>query len=180
MNNPRPPLSTHSLWLLSEDAEISDLQKMIDDLATRYKIRPFRVHMSLLGSLGTKSERLMIERAEKISEAFDPFEVEIIGIGTRNLHLQSVFLTCAPNPELVRMNQMALNLFKQDPMSPYLPHWSVIYGDLDIEQKRNARAIIEDAWSFPTTVLVSEMAVIKAEGHPDEWKITRRIPLQVG
>lgn len=180
MSDLKPPLTGYSLWFMAQESDHRTLQNLIEYLADHAGTRPFDAHATLIGLLEMTDEQAVLQGAQLLASTADPFEVEIIGSGSRDKHFQSLFLTCVPSPPALGLNSAARTHFHHENDPPFMLHWSAVYGDLQLTMKRARKNDIEQRLSFPLMVKVTEIAAINCTGFPDEWKIIQRFPLKKG
>lgn len=175
----KPPLQGYALWLVAEEKEQQSLQQLVDQLANSYKTHGFSAHATLLGLLDkTWAEVDEIKKISKdIANSFSGIAAEIVGVGMRQIYFQSVFLPVVPATELVAMNLLARKLlaYKNDP--PFMPHWSMVYGDLDEATKKAIVNEIINQRQFPHVVPIRQLALVDVHGYPNEWKVIEQYPL---
>lgn len=174
----KPPLTGYALWLEAREPEQQFLQSLVDDLAREYNTRPFGAHATLLGLLdkGEADLDTIGKACEEIASEYRGVVTEIVGVGIRNMHFQSVFLLVAPSKDLVAMNHRARALLGHEDDPPFMPHWSAVYGDPDRRmQEFIARELINRV-TLPRVVTVSNIALVDVQGYPDEWKVVKQYP----
>jgi 2'-5' RNA ligase len=176
----KPPLKGYALWFMVDDESHKTLQQLVDDLARSFDLRPFEFHATLIGLLDHKPDQLPLirEMTSRLARMERPFNLEIVGIGQRDQHFQSVFLPVVSNREALNLNTGARIKFqKPDEANPFFPHFSAAYGDLEPVTKAAIRTVMHDRLTFPMSVNITSLAIVDVHGYPDEWKIVDRIPL---
>lgn len=178
----KPPLTGYSLWLEAREPEQRFLQLLVYDLAREYSTRPFGAHATLLGLLDKREADLdtIGQACEKITSEFRGVVTEIIGVGTRDMYFQSVFLLVAPSEDLVVMSRRARTLLGHESDPPFMPHWSALYGDLDRRAKALIARELVTKLELPRVVAINNVALVDVRGYPDEWKIIQRYPFTGG
>jgi hypothetical protein len=177
MTDLKPPLTGFSLWFMTSGEHRAFLQSLIQELSAIYQTPAFEAHATLIGLLEREDESVVMAGARELARVGAPFEIEIIGTDIRDHYFQSVFLTCAPAPEAVRLNARARSLFHHEDDPPLMLHWSAVYGDLDAVVKQTIKHNIDSRLSFPRRVPVAELAVVNTKGYPPDWNIVQRFPL---
>lgn len=171
----KPPFKDmYSLWLMPDKTSDNRLQGMIDHLAERLGTEKFASHMTLLGGLtaATQPEVMHVyETADRFIKiaATEPLEVELIGVGMRDMYVQSLFLLAAPTEGLMGLYEEAKLAFGLSGGSPFMPHASLVYGDLSYQRKVPAVEYIHQAFDFPLTVTFDRVALFDCNGMPSDW-----------
>jgi len=176
MSDLKPPLQGYSIWFEAKEDDQQFLQSLMDDLAREYGTRAFTAHATLIGLLEKKPSDLSVikQACLELAGSYRDITTEIIGIGMRNAHLQSVFLPVAPNDDLVAINQEIGALLGHEADPPYMPHWSAVYGDLDTSAKHAIVQKLLKRITFPKTVAITAITLVDVSGYPNEWKIVER------
>lgn len=164
MSNP------YSVWLIpeSDSSAYRSLNKLISQNAQTYPDAPdFRPHVTVVG--GIRMDRdLVEERTQKISDNYDPFEIDFIDTSCSTTNHQCVFLLVAPSIELLSLNQRAVQMLEQN-NSMYVPHLSLIYSDMSLEDRIEATRSIDLA-SLPNSVEIDTIAVVDTSGPVSDWE----------
>ncbi len=174
----KPPLTGFALHFTPSGKELELLQGLIDMLVQKYNVPPFDAHVTLLPLLDIKDQEAVFAGVEKLAASEHSFSIETIGVGMRNQYFQSVFLTCVPAPEVIRLNTLGRQHFYGQDGPPMMPHWSMVYGDLDVATKQAIKRDIEEHLTFPFLVPITEIAVLSAQGSEKDWKYIQRFPLR--
>ncbi|MEX1997539.1 MAG: 2'-5' RNA ligase family protein [Candidatus Andersenbacteria bacterium] len=175
----KPPLKGYSLWLEAKKSDQQFLQSLVDSLAQEHGVRSFGAHATLIGLLdkGPSDLATIAQACEEIASGYRDVTSEIIGVGIRDMYFQSVFLLVTPTKDLVDMNQKARTLLGHESDSPFMPHWSALYGDITRHQKDAVAQRLITEVSFPHVVTINNIALVDVQGYEDEWKVVRRYPM---
>jgi len=174
----KPPFKdVFSLWLMAKEDEHRIWEVLISQLARENETARFAPHMTLLGlpdqpSTQPQVNELLI-RGERLAQRLLDYPrttaVEFVGIGSRNSYIQSLFLMGVPTRTLMDWFNEACSIFSKvaSPAGIYMPHFSLMYGDLSIEKKL---AIVRDLpMRFPCDITFDRLALYNCNGMPDEW-----------
>lgn len=166
------------MWLEAGEPGQQFLQSLVGDLAREYNTRPFGAHATLLGLLDKSEADLdtIGKACEEIVSEYHGVITEIIGVGIRNMHFQSVLLLVAPSKDLVAMNHRARTFLGHDDDPPFMPHWSAVYGDLNQQTKESIARELVTKITLPRVVTVRYIALVDVRGYPDEWQVVQRYP----
>ncbi len=176
----KPPLKGYSLWFMAKEDAHKQLEAIVNRLTQKFNTRRFEPHATLSGLLNYSLNDLavMVDITGSMARKAQCFNVEIIGVGKRNMHLQSIILPVVPHTKMMELNRIARTCFHHENDPPYFPHFSALYGDLSREEKLEAQDLIEEIMNFPTSVTIDSIALVEVHGHPDEWKIVTQFPLR--
>ena len=175
----KPPLAGYALWLLASGARQNQLQSLVDDLSARAGTRRFLAHATLLGLLDYAGESAanIVAEARALAQAAPPLELELVGVGIRNAYFQALFLPIVPTAPLMELHHEARQRFHHEGDPPFLPHVSILYGDVHPAEKLRTFNRITERLPFPVPVTADQLAVVRVDGYPDAWTVEQTFPL---
>jgi len=149
------------------------LQRTIEILAQKCGTLKFSPHVTLLGQLSQKEKWIQIQ-LEQLSRASLPFQLDMNELSMVDQYFRSITLKVFPNPQLDRLYRNAVRTFKNSPENPYCPHLSLLYSDLQAAKKKQ---LMEDiVLPLPLSIQIGEVAIVKTEGKPGQWREIARFP----
>lgn len=158
--------ATYSLWLEPSGKIAYKLQERIKKLSKENGTPLFSPHVTLLGGVKA-TETEMVPLTDTLSSYVDPFELELTKAGYLDTFYQSLFIHVKETSELKKLRRNACRLFNIEE-EEYMPHLSLLYGDLSREQKERILNMIgrEFYIRFP----VNNMVLMQTDGKPDKWR----------
>ncbi len=155
----------YSLWLMPEGEEFAKSSSLISILANQYDTQSFDPHVTLLGEI-IGEEKDIIQRTENLVRHSERFTVAFETISFESYYFRALFIKVKPHDILFSLHLKAKNLFhKQDSIS-YMPHMSLLYGNLlSSEKEKIIKKISIPFSSFP----VNTISLYKTTGEPKEW-----------
>jgi 2'-5' RNA ligase len=158
--------ATYSLWLEPSGKMAYKLQERIKKLSKEHGTPLFSPHVTLLGGVQA-TETEMIPLADTLSSYVEPFELELTKAGYLDTFYQSLFIHVKETSELKELRRNACRLFNIEE-EEYMPHLSLLYGDLSQKQKEKILNMIEREFyiSFP----VEQILLMHTNGKPDKWR----------
>lgn len=174
----KPPIHGYSLWFMASEEYHRELQRAIEELSKFSGGPRFDAHATLIGLLdytGDHKKKLVLG-AEALSRQSSPIDVELLGVGMRNMYFQSMFLPISPTQPLVELNQAARLIFHHQNDPPFMPHVSLLYGEFDWQLKREALQRVAAMLTFPLLVTFDRLALVRVDGYPNEWVIEKKFP----
>lgn len=162
-----PALSTYSLWLQPSGDIAYRLQERINKMSKKYKTPAFAPHVTLLGGLSV-SETELIPLTNTLASSLYPFELILTKVGYHNQFYQSLFVHVKKSKSLNEARNRACRLFDLHDADGYLPHLSLLYGDLP--QKKKERIINIMGREFYIRFSVNSIVLMQTEGTPEQWK----------
>jgi 2'-5' RNA ligase len=157
---------TYSLWLEPSGEIAYKLQERIKKLSKENGTPLFSPHVTLLGGIES-TETEMIPLTDTLSSYIEPFELELTKAGYLDTFYQSLFIHVKETTQLKELRRNACRLFNIEE-EEYMPHLSLLYGDLSQKQKEKILNMIgrEFYIRFP----VKKMVLMHTEGEPDKWR----------
>jgi 2'-5' RNA ligase len=161
---------TYSIWF-GPDRETQAyrrLNELIGEYARSYPDAPdFDPHITLLGGIET-DEPTVVDRTQDLARGRDPLELAFGDASCSTTTHQCVFLLVVPSTALLELRRAASEAFDRDERL-YVPHLSLIYSGMDIDDRVRAVQSI-DADSVPDSVRVDTIEVVDTSGPVSEWR----------
>eukprot|EP00980_Cylindrotheca_fusiformis_P004741 scaffold1008_cov124-Cylindrotheca_fusiformis.AAC.9 len=167
-----------SLWMCPTGEANDAYTKIIQETANEYgTYGDFIPHITLVAALLSDN---VVERVRELAKHIPPYEFEVDELSSRDAYFQSVYMKMKPTPDVVKANGIARKFFEErqsDP--PYMPHMSLIYGDLTEKQKKAAMPkIAAKVKDIPTRKLhVDSIQVWSTQGQVEDWYVIETVPL---
>lgn len=189
----------HSLWLVPSGESKQQLQDLIDEVASELGTRSFLPHVTLVAALMGPIEEILAT-TKSLASQLDPYDfywwsddddtaIHDHPIGYRDAFFQCVFARLQKSETVMAANTLAKNAFPErlsDP--PYMPHLSLVYGDLDELQKidtviPNIHQKVRQRQASTTTetlrvLPIDAIEVWSTQGDVSEWYLVERVPLR--
>lgn len=160
-------LATYSLWLEPTGDIAYKLQERIKKLSKEYDTPLFSPHVTLLGGLNS-SQTEAISLVDTLAASVKPFELKLTKAGYRDQFYQSLFAHVEETHQLKELRKTACRLFNISNSEEYIPHLSLLYGDLSQKKKERILNIIgrEFYIHFP----VKGIMLMQTDGLPENWR----------
>ena len=165
----------HALWLIPTGEPFARLAGTIRRLAREHGGPVFEPHVTLLGGMVGEAEA-MANEAARLAAVTKPIDLRLRGIGFRAEFFRCLFLRVAKTEELTSAHERAAEIFPPRRKSPYVPHLSLIYADLEEGTKRRIAADLGE--TLETSFTVSSIHLVSLEGQPDTWRPVREFDLR--
>lgn len=162
-----PASSVYSLWLQPNGDIAYQLQERIKKLGKKYHTPIFAPHVTLLGSLSA-SETELTSLTNTLASSLHPIELVLTRAGYHNLFYQALFVHVKKSNALEEMRHTACQLFDHSKTDSFMPHLSLLYGDLS--QKEKERILNVMGREFHIGFIVKSIVLMQTEGPPEEWK----------
>jgi len=164
----------YSLWLMPEGAVYESLARPISRLATEFSTPTFEPHVTLLGQLpGTNEE--MVSKTTQLSVILPPHEIKLTTVDYLDEFFRCLFIRAEESDWILDANRIAREIFGRTDDPPFMPHLSLVYGDLSWETKE--RIVAEIGPRFDLTFPVTSLHLFATEGEPHGWRQVKESPL---
>jgi 2'-5' RNA ligase len=169
----------YSLWLVpgADTTARRQLQATITELAAGHEDAPvFEPHITVFG--GIDEERTVLEETtQTFAAGTDPLELSFEGVSWSTTRHQCIFLVVEPTLELVKLHRSAREEF-DEPNTAYHPHLSLIYSEMDLEDRRDVAQSI-DTMALPSGITCHRLELVDTIGPESEWETLVSLPLSI-
>jgi len=161
--------ATYSLWLEPTGNTAYKLQQRIKELSKKYDTPLFSPHVTLLGGL-TASKTELEALTETLVSSVTPFDLKLTNAGYLNTFYQSLFIHVEQNEGLTYLHKNACRLFDcpEEYENEYMPHLSLLYGD--INQKQKEKILNNIGREFYIRFTAKKVVLMHTDGKPEQWK----------
>lgn len=160
-------LTRYALWLVPDDAGTLQLHTVIRQLADRYTTPVFTPHMTLLGWVkGEEAE--LVAQLETLAAKLAPIEARLTGFAGAPYYFRCFFAPIESSPELRQAVDEASHTFGANAGTDFKPHLSLLYGQLDREEKKTIPGQIGE--KVPRKLLFNRLQLIRITVSVSGWE----------
>lgn len=160
-----------SLWLMPKGEIAGELGALIMRLSREHSTPAFKPHVTLIGGIDLPSATA-IARADELAAKIKPFDVTLGHLEHRDHYFRCVFIKAEQTKPLMKANSTARAFFGQRRREAYMPHLSLIYGNLDSQARQKAIQSIGRRMNI--TFRASEIFLYYTGGEPESWHCLSR------
>jgi len=185
-----PTFHGYSLWLCPSNGDDDKiLSKVISDAATSLDTDPFPPHLSVIAAIHNIDQEQLLHLMDmfekRLHHNFDNIFVPCLAlkdIDCKPLFFQSVFCHPDVSPSIIAINKLACDVFDRTGNGcgypgAYMPHLSVVYGDLTSAQKEATISTILSPSLIEKKFNFGSLQLWKTEGLHTEWSCVKKVPL---
>jgi 2'-5' RNA ligase len=166
--------SGHSLWLMPSGIIRDTITRVIKKLSTEYFTPAFDPHITLLGQVsGTEQE--IIDKTTTLAKSLHPFPVRLGVLSGMNDYFRCLFARIEESKELIDANRIVRQVFNRETDPSFMPHLSLLYGNLSEDFKQEI--ISEIGKKLSLSFQVEAIHVISTNGAVGDWKKAAEISL---
>jgi 2'-5' RNA ligase len=156
-----------SAWLRPSDAQCGYLTRVIRILGHNNGAPTFPPHVTIVGEVGIPADQAA-ERLRAAAATEHRLDVVARSAGDTNAFHRCVFLVCDKEPALMALNAVLRESLEDKSDDDYLPHLSLIYGDLASELRE--QIVAELAVPLPLTLELTQLSLVNTSGNdPRGW-----------
>ncbi|KPL14762.1 hypothetical protein AMJ74_02775 [candidate division WOR_3 bacterium SM1_77] len=175
MSSEQERTEVYSLWLMPRGHVADELQTLIADLTRKHMTPSFQPHVTLIGSLNLP-KAVAVSKTKELATQIKPFIVKLSEVAYLDQYFRCVFIKAERTTGLMTAHLTARDLFDYQQDEDYMPHLSLVYGDL---QSITKRAIIQRIGvEMNIEFLAVELYLYYTGGQPKEWCCVLKAPLQ--
>lgn len=156
----------YSIWLTPTGEVYRKLAEIISQLSKKYSTPNFEPHLTLIGDL-LGSEEEIISKALKLAERLKPFEIKLKKADYFDEYFKCLFIRAERSKEVIEVNNIAREIFNLNPNLEYMPHLSLMYGDLSPETKEEILADLGK--EFDISFEVKSIHLFSTTGEVKDW-----------
>ena len=166
----------YSVWLMPAGYIARELRKLIVNLSKKHMTDEFQPHVTLIGELKLHQKEA-IRSTKELARKIVPIEIKLGKITYLEQYYRCVFAKAQKTQELKNAYAAACRAFKQKPGDNFLPHLSLVYGELNEQTKRS---IITDIGNkLDITFTADNLYLYYTGGQPEDWYCILRSPLDL-
>jgi 2'-5' RNA ligase len=158
---------SYALWLIPEGEACRRLARTIRRLSRECSTPVFTPHITLASRI-VAPEQQVAAKAAQLAKSLQPLRLRLTSIDFRNEYFRCLFLKVAPNVQLTRAHTRARKIFGLRGRRAFLPHVSLVYGDLSPATKR--KMVSSLGKRFGLKFEVRRMDIVAIEGPPSQWR----------
>lgn len=170
-------LRDYALWIIPEGKAYRELKQLIDLLSRTYSRPSFDPHITVLGRV-TGSGNELIAKVARLAGIIRPFLISLRRIEYLDEYFRSLFIKSDESKELINLHNKAKTIFNIKDKKCYMPHISLMYGNLPAHLKD--KIISDIGKGFPDTFDIQRIHLVSAsiETDPAEWHSVKEFPLE--
>ncbi len=162
-----------SVWLMSKGEIADQLRALIVRLSLENSTPTFEPHVTLIGELNLPAT-MAVAMTKEMAPQIEPFDIRLNEVEHDDCYFRCVFIKADKTPELIKANSVARAVFRQNENEKYMPHLSLVYGDLDSQMRQ--KVIRSTGNKMKIVFPVREICLYYTGGKPAGWYCLSRIP----
>ena len=162
-----PAGERYSLWLMPTGEVCDRLSGIIRELSATYGAPEFPPHVTLLGSC-TGSRWEVVRKSAEVAAAIRHFGIRLGEIDFLDEYFRCLFVHAALTEPLRKAHQTAVQAFERKRESDFMPHLSLLYGELSGTVKD--LLTIHLGKRVDLEFKVRKLHLFRTQGEPSKWR----------
>lgn len=165
-----------ALWIMPEGAVYDRLRGLIKDLSEEFSTPFFEPHVTVLGRIaGDETE--MTDRIVRLGKLVTPFRIRLSTLDYTDEYFRCLFIKVEKSKELALLHNTAKEVFCVQDTTPYMPHLSLIYGNLTTDKKKKIVTETGSEFACELGIRTLHLFLASVNTDPGEWRSVKEFPL---
>ncbi|XP_010916331.2 cyclic phosphodiesterase [Elaeis guineensis] len=166
----------YSVWALPPEDVAARLKHLMADLRSEFGGPEFEPHITVVGAIRLRPDDA-VRRLRSACAALSPYPARVASAARGTFFYQCVYLLIDPSPEVMQTSAHCCEHFAYKNSAAYMPHLSLLYGDLTDEQKEKARQRVEelDKEIRGLSFQISSLALYKTDTEDNTLKSWEKV-----
>lgn len=156
----------YSIWLKPTGEVHAELAGIISRLSREYSTPLFEPHVTLIGGLTGQEEKL-IAQTRQLAGQLRPFVVQLGDLGCMDEFYRCLFVHVRETEPVMKANAQARKVFHRESDGKYMPHLSLVYGNLPPAVREEIMTQI--GRSFHRSFPVDRIHLMSTQGDTEDW-----------
>lgn len=165
---------SYALWLIPEGEACRRLARTIRRLSREHSTPGFAPHITLASGIVAPVHEVVTKSAQ-LAESLRPLRLRLTRLDSHEEYFRCLFVKVAPTPQLARAHRRAREIFALRGRRAFLPHVSLVYGELSRAAKRKITSSL--GRRFDLEFEVRHLRVVAIQGLPSEWRRVKSLRL---
>lgn len=168
--------NVYSVWGLPQEDLKPRLKKLMEALRSEFGGPEFEPHVTVVGAIRlTETEAL--DKFKKACHGLKGYTAKVEKVATGTFFYQCVYLLLHATPEVVGSSDHCCGHFGYMRSTSYMPHLSLLYGDLSDQEKKKAeqKAYILDENIGNLELEISRLALYKTDTEDKSLKFWEKV-----
>ena len=137
------------------------------ELSRQYATPAFEPHVTLAGGI-VGPTRQVAAKMRELARRIPPFTVRLTAVDGLDEYFRYLFVRVATTHPIMRANKAAREVFRLEPQPAFMPHLSLLYGNLPSSVKQRIVASLGRGYELEFKVSSLHLYLIKSE--PAAWR----------
>ncbi|KAH7545073.1 cyclic phosphodiesterase [Ziziphus jujuba] len=174
--DPQSEKNVYSVWAIPPDDVAARLKKLMEGLRAEFGGPQFEPHITVVGAISLTADDA-VAKFRSACEGLKAYTATVERVATGTFFYQCVYLLIHPTPQVVETSTHCTGHFGYKSSTPYMPHLSLLYGDLSEDEKKKAqeKANILDESISGLSFQVTRLALYKTDTEDKTLKSWEKI-----
>lgn len=164
---------SYALWLIPQGTLYEETEKIIAELAKEFSAPAFHPHVTLLGGISGNEEEI-VRLCSRLAKALRPFSIKLTTIDYLDDFYRCLYIRVEESKVIKEANAKAKEILGQNAACPYMPHLSLLYGNLSPSTKERIISSLDEI--FEREFSVDRFFLVSLAGEPEVWNAVKEFP----
>lgn len=164
----------YALWLVPDRLMQNRFGALIEKLSKQYNTPSFQPHITLLGSI-YGSEKDVIATTAELARSIPPLTLRLSSAAYQHDYYRCLFIGIEPADCIMQANQAARNAYGRHDTVEYMPHLSIMYGKLSVDEKEKILERHGRVYNMP--LQVNAIDLFSVGNAVENWHCVERFSL---
>ena len=136
----------YSLWLRPAQTQIDEFTEIISSLAHHHRTVPFAPHLTLLSGINCGLHDIKQYCAKFVGQ-YEEFDIPLQKMDYTETYYRNFFIVAEATQQLSKMYEDTKNAFACKTHEVFMPHLSVLYGNIEIKTKQKLKEELENTYA---------------------------------
>ncbi|WCJ27283.1 RNA ligase/cyclic nucleotide phosphodiesterase family protein [Euphorbia peplus] len=127
----------YSVWGAPPEDAVQRFENLMDGLRSEFGGPKFQAHVTVVGAVSL-TEQDALDKFRSACNGVKAYTATVNRVATGTFFYQCVYLLLHPTDEVVKASAHSSEHFGYKSETPYMPHMSILYGDLTESEKKKA------------------------------------------
>jgi len=156
----------YSLWVRPTQIQIDEFTKIISRLAHSYHTIPFPPHITLVSSITSDIDSIK-QACVNIIDQTQQIDITLQNIAYTKTYYRNFFVQADLTQALSKLHEDTLSALMHKVDEAFMPHLSLLYGNLEIETKKDLQKSLEKTCS--KLLHLQRLDLYSTSGKVTDW-----------
>ncbi|XP_065877554.1 cyclic phosphodiesterase-like [Euphorbia lathyris] len=127
----------YSVWAVPPEDVAQRITKLMEGLRSEFGGPQFQPHVTVVGAISL-TEQHALDKFRSSCNGVKAYTATVDRVATGSFFYQCIYLLLHPTDEVVGASAQSCEHFGYTRETPYMPHASILYGDLTEDEKKKA------------------------------------------
>ncbi len=157
-----------SIWLRPTQNQIDDFTYIISKLSHQHGTIPFPPHITLQSAIDIDLDSI-IDTCIILTKQYKKFSIPLLEVGFTESYFRNLYIKAEISKILQTLYEDFNKILKLEPKEDFLPHVSLLYGNIEISSKRKIKEKLDQI--MPRSFHCQRLDIYETNGKTHNWHL---------